>query len=59
MTTGRIEAVHAVAVGQVDGQPIALTGGYDKIVRVWDLTTHELLGELANLEPTPSTPSPP
>jgi WD40 repeat protein len=37
--------VHAVAVGELDGRPIAVTGSFDKTVRIWDLSTRELLGE--------------
>ncbi|MFI6797001.1 hypothetical protein, partial [Streptosporangium canum] len=33
------DAVFAVAVGQVNGRPVAVTGGADATVRVWDLAT--------------------
>ncbi|MEU3170362.1 hypothetical protein, partial [Streptosporangium sp. NPDC006930] len=39
------DAVYAVAVGQVNGRPIAVTGGADATVRVWDLTTRKPLGQ--------------
>jgi hypothetical protein len=30
-----------VAVGQLDGRLVAVSGGYDAAVRVWDLAAHE------------------
>ncbi|MFI7058569.1 hypothetical protein ACWDOR_23665 [Streptosporangium canum] len=38
------DAVGAVAVGQVNGRPVAVTGSWDHTVRVWDLTTRKSLG---------------
>ncbi|MFI6827604.1 caspase family protein [Kribbella sp. NPDC050241] len=37
--------IYGVAVGDVDGLPIAVTGGFDATVRVWDLRTGRQLGE--------------
>ncbi len=37
--------VSAVAVGQVGGRPVAVTGSLDLTVRVWDLTTRKPIGE--------------
>jgi WD40 repeat protein len=39
------EADSAVAVGQLDGQPVAVSGGGDRTLRVWDLRTGSLVGE--------------
>ncbi|MGC5006404.1 WD40 repeat domain-containing protein [Streptomyces sp. DT203] len=36
---GHTGAVSAVAVVELDGRPHAITGGADRVVRVWDLTT--------------------
>nr|WP_220278093.1 hypothetical protein [Streptomyces himalayensis] len=33
-----------MATGVVDGRPVAVTGGDDKTVRVWDLTTVQQVG---------------
>jgi WD40 repeat protein len=40
--TGHNGAVHAVACIMLDGAPIAVTGGADHTVRVWDLSTGTL-----------------
>ena len=37
--------VHAVAVGEVDGTPVAVSGGGDGTVRVWDLRTGTARGK--------------
>ncbi len=37
--------VNAVAVGRLDGRPIAVTGSDDYTVRVWDLATGQPVGE--------------
>ena len=34
-----------MAVGEVDGAPVAVTGGVDGTVRVWDLRTGAARGE--------------
>ncbi|MEV5204483.1 hypothetical protein [Streptomyces sp. NPDC053720] len=39
------DAVYAVATAVVEGRPVAVTGGYDGTVRVWDLTTGQPAGE--------------
>lgn len=31
--------IRSVAVGQTDGVPVAVTGGHDGTVRIWNLTT--------------------
>ena len=38
-------AVEAVAVGELDGTPIAVTGDRDGTVRVWDLRAGKARGE--------------
>lgn len=43
--TGHTEAVSAVAVTELDGVTVAVTGSSDQTVRVWDLTTGQQLGE--------------
>ncbi|MFF3443132.1 WD40 repeat domain-containing protein [Streptosporangium sp. NPDC002721] len=43
--TGHTGPVLAVAVGQVNGRPVAVTGSVDGTVRVWDLTTRKPVGE--------------
>ena len=42
---GHTGGVYAVAVGEVDGTPVAVTGGRDGTVRVWDLRTGTARGE--------------
>ena len=37
--TGRPGGVTAVAVGELGGRPVVVSGGRDSTVRVWDLTT--------------------
>ena len=37
--------MNAVAVGQLDGRPVALSGSYDATVRVWDLATGTPIGD--------------
>ncbi len=41
--TGHTDSVTAVACGVLDGRPIAISGGDDDTVRVWDLATGEQL----------------
>lgn len=36
-------AVHAVAVGKRGGQPVIVSGGWDGMVRVWDMDSGELV----------------
>ncbi|MBB4927318.1 hypothetical protein [Kitasatospora kifunensis] len=43
--TGHEAAASAVATAMLDGRPIAVTGGGDGTVRVWDLATGAPLGE--------------
>ncbi|MEU3645237.1 caspase family protein [Lentzea sp. NPDC034063] len=55
--TGHEFGIWAVACSVIDGQPVAVTGGIDRTVRVWDLTNREQLltlltgheGELGSL----------
>jgi WD40 repeat protein len=42
---GHEKAVNAVASGELDGRPIALTGSADETARIWDLMTQRQLGE--------------
>ncbi|MEU0948316.1 hypothetical protein ABZ379_37355 [Streptomyces canus] len=42
--------MEAVACGSVDGRPVAVTGGQDTYVRVWNLTTGAALHALAGHE---------
>ena len=37
--TGHTGAVRAVAVGELDGRPVVVSGSSDGTVRVWDLAT--------------------
>ncbi|MGP3966959.1 caspase family protein [Streptomyces sp. 6N223] len=45
LLSGHTRPVECVAVGDLDGRPIAVTGGWDETVRVWDLTTQRQIGE--------------
>jgi WD40 repeat protein len=45
MVTGHIGAVCAVAVGELDRRPIAVTGSSDCTARIWDLTTRAAVGD--------------
>jgi hypothetical protein len=38
-------SVAALAVGELDGRPVTVAGCEDATVRVWDLTTGELIGQ--------------
>ncbi|MFC8002548.1 WD40 repeat domain-containing protein [Streptomyces olivaceus] len=42
---GHTKTVGCVAVGELDGRPIAVTGSDDETVRVWDLTSQRQIGE--------------
>ncbi|PZG16680.1 hypothetical protein C1J01_20175, partial [Nonomuraea aridisoli] len=42
---GHIGSVDVVAVGEVDGKTVAVTGGDDRTVRVWDLSTGSPVGK--------------
>ncbi|GAO09836.1 hypothetical protein TPA0598_06_00010, partial [Streptomyces lydicamycinicus] len=44
--TGHSDGVRAVGVVELDGRPHAITGGDDRTVRVWDLTTGTQTREL-------------
>ncbi|MCD0442919.1 Hsp70 family protein [Glycomyces sp. A-F 0318] len=44
MAQAHVGAVTQVRTGQVDGVPVAVTAGEDKVIRVWDLATGEELG---------------
>ena len=42
--TGHDGIVNAVAVGELDGRPVVVSGGDDRTVRVWDLATGTPVG---------------
>ncbi|MEU3296690.1 caspase family protein, partial [Streptomyces longwoodensis] len=42
---GHTDWVAAVACTVLDGRPVAVTGGYDDMVRVWDLASGQPIGE--------------
>jgi WD40 repeat protein len=44
--TGHTKLIEAVAVGDLDGRPIAVSGSWYHTVRVWDLRNHQPLGPL-------------
>jgi hypothetical protein len=43
--TGHTNGVAAMACTQLDGRPIAVTGGWDEMVRIWDLSTATPIGD--------------
>lgn len=43
--SGHTKTVDCVAVGDLDERPVAVTGGVDATVRVWDLTTQRQIGD--------------
>ncbi|MGW6905884.1 caspase family protein [Streptomyces sp. NPDC054940] len=45
LLSGHTKSVTCVAVGDLDGRPIAVTGGLDRTARIWDLTTQRQIGE--------------
>ncbi|MGW2781348.1 caspase family protein [Streptomyces populi] len=45
LLSGHGKSVLCVDIGDLDGRPIAVTGGLDKTARVWDLTTQRQIGE--------------
>ena len=40
---GHTDDVTAVALGEVDGEPVVVSGGLDETVRLWDARSHVLL----------------
>ncbi|QDQ10061.1 AAA family ATPase [Streptomyces spectabilis] len=53
--TGHAGRVDALAVGRLDGGPVAVTGGVDHSIAVWDLTGHSLLGRHVSAHDAPVT----
>lgn len=45
--TGHVGGVWAVACGRLDGVPVAVTGGADGMVRMWNVRTGEVVGTAA------------
>ncbi|EFL24875.1 LigA protein [Streptomyces himastatinicus ATCC 53653] len=45
LLSGHTKAVGCVATGDLDGRPIAVTGGVDGTARIWDLTNQRQIGE--------------
>ncbi len=45
LLSGHTKAVVCVATGDLDGRPIAVTGGVDGTARIWDLTNQRQIGE--------------
>jgi hypothetical protein len=45
MSAAHVGTVSHVRTGQVDGVPVAVTGGDDKVIRIWDIATGESKGE--------------
>ncbi|WP_103349474.1 WD40 repeat domain-containing protein [Amycolatopsis sp. CA-128772] len=43
--TGHTGVVRAIAAAEVDGRPVAITGGTDRDVRLWDLAQQYRIGE--------------
>ena len=37
--------VHTLAVGELEGRPVIVSGGFDRTVRRWDLAAHHPLGD--------------
>jgi WD40 repeat protein len=44
MVSRHAELVSAVATTTLDGQPIAISAGWDHTLRIWDLHTHQQIG---------------
>jgi WD40 repeat protein len=41
---GHARGVTAMTVGELDGTPVALTGGFDETAKLWDLTSRKAIG---------------
>ncbi|MBV8348993.1 MAG: hypothetical protein JOZ49_16135, partial [Mycolicibacterium sp.] len=49
-------AVEAVAVGELEGRPVVVSGGWDQTVRVWDLATGDPVGDPLRGHTSPKFP---
>ncbi|MFD9903730.1 hypothetical protein [Streptomyces sp. NPDC059063] len=53
--TGHTGRIDALCVGRVDGRSVAVTGGVDNSIAVWDLAGHHLVGRHLTAHDAPVT----